>query len=177
MGRVAPRVMALDIATSTGVAFGVAGKSPRATTYVFGKAGGSQEARFAKAMGITRNLIERYEPDHVFFEAPIGGEKANAFLIGLAACITGTVAECGVPVMRAPVQSVRKHFLGKNLVKKDFPGLTETQARAAIKQRIIGRCTALGWRPRNDDEGDAMAIWDYGCGRLRVANSMPAGLF
>lgn len=167
--------MALDIATHTGVAFGVAGKSPRATTYVFGKAGGDHHARFAKAMGITRNLIERYEPDHVFFEAPIGGEKANAFLIGLAACITGTVAECGVPVTRAPVQSVRRHFLGKHLVKKDFPGMTATQARDAIKQRVIGRCTVLGWKPKNSDEADALAIYDYGCATLRAAHTMPAG--
>jgi len=169
--------MAFDVATQTGVAFGVAGKVPRATTYVFGKSMGDHPVRFAKAMRAVSTLMERYEPDHVFFEAPIGGEKANAFLIGLTACITGTVASYGVPVERAPVQSVRKHFLGKHLVKKDFPGMSEAQARGAIKQRVVGRCTALGWTPKNDDESDAMAIWDYGCGRLRVANAMPEGLF
>ncbi|MBT9385497.1 hypothetical protein KM176_16605 [Pseudooceanicola sp. CBS1P-1] len=167
--------MAFDIATSTGVAFGLAGKTPRATTIDLGKRGKSEAARFAKAMQVTRHLLEKYEPDHVFYEAAIGGPKASAFLIGLAACVTGTVADMGIPVREARIQSVRKHFLGKHLVAKDFPGLDARAARDAIKQRVIGRCNQLGWRPRSDDEADALAIWDFGCATLRAAQSVPTG--
>ena len=167
--------MAFDIATSTGVAFGLAGKTPRATTIELGKRGATQAARFAKAIQMTRHLVRKYEPDHVFFEAAIGGAHANAFLIGLAACVTGTVADEGVLVQEARIQSVRKHFLGKHLTAKDFPGLSAKDSRQEIKQRVIARCNQIGWQPRTDDEADAMAIWDYGCATLRAAQSVPLG--
>lgn len=167
--------MAFDIATHTGVALGLAGGTPRATTIDLSRGGKSQAARFAKAIRSTRRLLDRYQPDHVFYEAAIGGMHANAFLIGLAACVTGAVADAGIPVSEVRIQSVRKHFLGKHLTKKDFPHLKEAAARAAIKQQVIGRCTALGWTPQNDDEADSLACWDYGCAQLRVAQARPAG--
>tara|TARA_R110000868_G_scaffold237132_9_gene491631 strand:- start:37097 stop:37624 length:528 start_codon:yes stop_codon:yes gene_type:complete len=169
------KIMAFDIATHTGVAFGHAGKTPRATTFDLSKRGNSDAARFAKAIQLTRHLLEKYEPDQVFYEAAIGGPKASAFLIGLAACVTGTAADMGVKVQEARIASVRKHFLGKHLTARDFKTLDAKGARAAIKQAVIARCNQIGWQPRTDDEADAMAIWDFGCASLRAAQSVPVG--
>ena len=89
--------------------------------------------------------------------------------------MTGTVADEGVLVQEARIQSVRKHFLGKHLTARDFPSLSAKDSRLEIKQRVIARCNQIGWQPRSDDEADAMAIWDYGCATLRVAQSVPLG--
>lgn len=166
--------MTFDIATSMGVAFGIAGKIPRATTIDFGRVG-SQEARFAKAISKTRYLVDRYKPEVIYYEAAIGGKHANAFLIGLAACVTGAAAGQGVEPQKVTANAIRKHFLGRALDSRDFPSMKRRDAKGQIKAAVIARCRMLGWEPRNDDEADAMALWDFACAQTRAAQSVPAG--
>lgn len=167
-------VMAFDISGRTGVAYGRAGGSPRATSLNLGQ-GLSEQKRFAKMISSTRFLLRKYKPDIVVYEAPVGGPKTSHFLVGVTACFVGTAAEEGFDPISVPINSVRKHFLGKHLTSRDFPGANKAGARRAIKRQVIARCQLLGWSVRDDDEADACAIWDYGCAVHGRAQSRPAG--
>ncbi|MEL6467084.1 MAG: hypothetical protein AAFQ58_19150 [Pseudomonadota bacterium] len=155
------RVLALDIATKTGVAVGVSSAAPRAWTVDFG--GSSQGRRFSEMISFTSEVLAKHKPDVVAIEAPIGGKKKNPVLIGLAACAEGVCHLRRVPCHMVRLDHVRVHFLGKNLTKRHFPGFTEDRARKAIKATVVARCEAIGWAPDNDDEADAMAVWSFAC--------------
>jgi len=155
------RVLAFDIASVTGCAFGVAGDRPTAWSVSFGKA--SEEERLSKALRMTAAYIARFSPDLVAVEAPVGGRDANALLIGLCACVKGEAARHGVRVVSYFPATVRKHFLGKSLTARDFPALKHAAAKKAIKGAVIARCNLLGWEITDPDAADAAALWDFAC--------------
>jgi hypothetical protein len=155
------KILALDIATSTGVAFGDSKGQPRAWTVHLGKA--PDERRFANALRMTAKMIVENEPELIVVEAAVGGPKASAFLIGLLACVRGVAFDRGIPCHTVHLGTIRKHFLGKALTTRDFPHLKPVDAKKAIKARVIQRCGVVGWSVDNDDEADALALWDYAC--------------
>jgi len=55
-------------------------------------------------------------------------------------------------VMGINLSSWRKHFVGS------MPRGTK---RKEWKDYAIERCQQYGWRPRNDDEADALGLLDY----------------
>jgi hypothetical protein len=186
------KVIAFDIATKTGVAFGVAGGIPRATTIDFDKRL-TDAQRFAKMLQATRVLLAKFQPDIVAFEAPIGGPRTSHFLVGIAACFQGEATRLGYSPVKISIATVRKHFLGATVTSKHFAPsiplqsrgktLTAEQirerakkaARDATKSAVVARCFALGWEVRNDDEADACAIWDYASATLGRAQAAPLG--
>lgn len=171
------KVLAFDVATVTGCAFGVAGDKPRAWAVNFGKA--SDEDRFSKALRMTATYIERFSPDLVAVEAPVGGREASALLIGMVACVKGEAARHGVRVVSYFPATVRKHFLGKALTGRDFPALNRAAAKKAIKGAVIARCNLLGWAVDGADAADAAALWDFATSiesRAHQMTSLP-GMF
>jgi hypothetical protein len=156
------RVLSLDIATTCGVAFGEAGATPRAWSVDLGKRLGDRE-RFSKTISLTRWACERFKPDLIAIEAPIGGKTTSHLLVGMWACAMGEATRIHVPVEKCDISSVRKHFLGKHLTAKHFPHLPAAKAKAEIKRSVMNRCKALGWEVDDHDAADAAAIWDYAC--------------
>lgn len=154
------RVLALDLATTTGVTIGASGEAPRAWSVDLGR-GKTEDARFSNVLRLTQGLIREHKPDLIVGEAAIGGPKSSAYLIGLVACVRGAAFNFDVRYEPAYLSTVRKHFLGKSLTTKHFPHLKPAAAKKAIKAEVIKRCELLGWRPETDDEADAMAIWDW----------------
>lgn len=169
-------VVALDIATQTGVAVGSPGGKPKAWSVDLGK-GRGEDARFSKALVLTHELIERHRPDLIAVEAAIGGKFASAFLIGVVACVRGVAANRGVPVRSYTSGSVRKHFLGRALAKRDFPALKPAAATKAIKGEVIARCRLLGWEVADDNAADACALWDFACATAGFQTAPSGGLF
>ena len=169
-------VVALDIATQTGIAVGSPGGKPKAWSVDLGK-GRGEDARFSKALVLTHELIERYRPDLIAVEAAIGGKFASAFLIGVVACVRGVAANRGVPVRSYTSGSVRKHCLGRALAKRDFPSLKPAAATKAIKGEVIARCRLLGWEVADDNAADACALWDFACATAGFQTAPSGGLF
>jgi len=166
-------IVALDIATVTGVAVGSPGRPPKAWSVDLGK-GRSEDARFSQVLVLTHGLIERHRPSLIAIEAAVGGPKASAYLIGLVACVRGCAANRGVPVQTFPINSIRKHFTGRALALRDFPHLKPLAAKRAIKQVVMDRCRMLGWDVPDADAADAAALWDFACA-TQGAQSIPAG--
>jgi len=168
------KILALDLATSTGVAVGDSCGTPASETVSLGNP--PDDRRFSNALRLTNDLIERHNPDLIVVEAPVGGPKASAYLIGLVACVRGCTYGRGILCKNAHLATVRKHFLGKSLSVKHFPHLKPMAAKKAIKQEVITRCRLLGWKPETDDEADACAIWDWACATFAPKyRAMPLG--
>jgi len=152
-------ILALDIATRTGWAYGKPGELPLSGSERLAPAGSSNGA---VGRGLLRWLTDFTKVNAVaalYIEAPMnpqimGGKTTFGtarMLIGLC-FLAETVAEArGIYFIReANVQDVRKHFLGK--------------ARPKDKKReVMARCKALGWDHTDDNEADALALWAYAC--------------
>lgn len=151
------KILALDIATKSGVAVGSAEGKPEFATEDFSDCG-SQYAKFSMARIWARNLIRQHEPDLLALEAPIvggGGMQNRALiLIGMRACISAAAYDAGVKVEEYAVSTIRKHFLGSGRVKSK-----------EAKAETIRMCEARGWKVQNDNEADAGAVWDLACAR------------
>ena len=169
------KVLSFDIATNTGVAFGRPGEVPLTKVIDLGT-GKSDAARFAKALRMVEGFIEARQPDLISVECPIG-PGSSTLLVGLYACVVGQCMAMGHNPKRYQVQSIRKHFLGKALTSRDYPGLSKAESRKEIKRVVIARCNALGWRVDTDDEADAAALWDFTIAKERAGGAMPKGLF
>lgn len=156
------RVLALDVATQCGIAVGSSRDKPKAWSVDLGL-GRSEDYRFSEALRLTQGLIETHNPDLIVVEAFIGGKHASAYLIGLVACVRGCAANRSVKCEMVFPATVRKHFLGKSLTSKDFPGLKQAKAKLAIKQKVKARGEAMGWVIPDLDAADAAATWDWAC--------------
>ena len=167
------KIVALDIATRTGIAVGEAGGRPVWSEVDLGKVPNGR--RFSNVLRLTHELIAQHKPDLIVVEAAIGGPKASAYLIGLVACVEGCAFNRSVAFEKAHLGTIRKHFLGKSLSVKSFPGLKAPDAKRAIKAQVIGRCHVLGWKVDTDNQADACALWDYAGATYGRAQSAPGG--
>lgn len=158
------KILALDIATQTGIAVGSAGRDPQCWSVDLGK-GRSEDARFSEVLKLTHGLLVTHEPDLVVCEAFIGGKNASAYLIGLVACVRGCAFNRSIQCEMVFPATVRRHFIGKALTSKDFPSLSTAKAKLAIKQVVLDRCRLLGWSVPDYDAADAAATWDWACAK------------
>lgn len=166
------RLLAFDLATSTGVAIGDARDAPLCHTERLGEAGRAHGARFSQAFHMASRLIKQHQPDLVAYEEPIasgvtGAQERVQLAMGLRACLLAVCHMRGVRAAGYHVSSVRKHFIGRG----DFK-------RNDAKARTIARCRDFGWHVANDNEADACAVWEYARAMERLETTMPAnGLF
>lgn len=65
---------------------------------------------------------------------------------GLMATLTAWCEEHGIPYEGVPVGTIKKHFTGSGNANKD---------------RMIAECKARGYLPCDDNEADAIAIFDW----------------
>lgn len=154
-------LLALDVATTTGFAFGRIGERPTVSGAIrFGATGACDEDVWFAALKWITDQINVLDPELVAIEAPInsanthGGSSAKTLgrLLGLQA-ILRTVVRARRPSLAklVHVQSVRKTFIGHG----NLPG-------PEAKRRVREKCIALGWVDEADasfDRCDALAVW------------------
>ena len=154
-------VLALDLATVTGWAYGRPGEVP-----IFGHlrfvSQGTSRAGLYRAFRSWLDRGDGYQPDLIVYESSavpsIMAGKTNIdtikTLIGLAEHLEEW-AYNRVELREASVSQVRSHFIGRNM-----------KANIA-KPMTMERCKELGWNVENHDDADACALWDYQCSFLR----------
>lgn len=166
-------VLALDIARNTGFAVGDTSGKP---TYWSKNLGTSHERRFCSMLRITAGLISEYKPGLIVIEDTVGRAKTPHVNVGIISCCRGVACDRKVPVRMLDVTTVRKHFLGRNPSKRDFPGMSASKATEEIKRMVIKHCQLRGWQPGDSDQADALALWDYACATSsRAYQSLPSG--
>ncbi len=158
-----PRLLALDLASSSGVCWGRIGETPRFLTVKFTRDGeaasidGCWEAA-ARVIEWAADFTKVEQIDRVVIEAPIPeralGFSTNAWSTMLKLFIIGTMGgalKCrGITVRDANIGAVRSHVLGRGFghAKKEI-----------AKPAVMRVCKALGWKPANFDEADAAALF------------------
>jgi hypothetical protein len=167
------RVLALDLATTTGWAHGAPGSIPQFGHLRFSKPGSSRAVTYR---GFRNWLDEKWGgrddiPDVIVYESPavpsIMAGKTNIetikVLVGLAEHLEEW-AHGKTDLREARVADVRVHFVGSNMKS------------AFAKQKTYEQCRMLGWEVENFDQADACALWDYQCAWLNprlAAHSTP----
>jgi hypothetical protein len=173
-GSNAPYVMALDIATATGVCEGRAGEAPHFYTMRFARPDDEHEDVFERALRWIAERLQVSKPDAIFCEAPISpgafigkydeakGKVAMTTnpdttirLMGLWAVISAAAKVKGIRYRRVHVGTARKAFIGVGNLKG-----------AEAKRRGFEMCKALGWSPNNRDESDAACVWNFGVSQI-----------
>ena len=161
------RILALDLASSTGYAVGAPGDVPLNGSIKF--EGQSMAARFVGCREFVLMMCAKYTPKIVIFESPMapsfmrGHTTTNTarVLLGLIAVVEATLYGKGYDVREASVSEVRQFFLGTNLYK----------SRDA-KRATFDRCVELGWKPHDLDAADSLALWAYQVGIVSPADGM-----
>lgn len=152
-------VLALDLSRHVGVAHdGPNGRAILSTKHLPVVEGDGINGFDFGTVGIAfrswlRELIAVVKPDLVGFEAPLMPRGENfvtpevtvRLLMGLAWDTETTARECGVELTdERNVATVKKFWAGHGFAKKPD---------------MMARCRQLGYAPRNDNEGDACALW------------------
>lgn len=158
------RLLALDLATRTGFAYGDARSSPSSGSVLLKH---PSETGVAKVCGNLsawlQKIIREKEIELVVIEAPMsargvqmkGGSEASMFVaIRLDGAALAVIDRMGVRYEHVAVSTVRKHFIGRaNMGNRD-----------KTKSAVIGRCRLLGYmqlHDNDDNRADALALWDY----------------
>lgn len=152
-------ILALDIATTTGWAFGRPGDIPRSGSVRLAPPGSSNGAIGRGMLRFLTDFISVEKPDQIYYEVPLDPRHMGAkttfktarILLGLPFLVE-TIAEArGIFRLReAGVQDVRKYFVGTPR-PKDKKAAVQTQ------------CRVLGWKPVDDNAADALALWAFAC--------------
>ncbi|HEY2757507.1 MAG TPA: hypothetical protein VGJ01_17395 [Pseudolabrys sp.] len=154
----AGHVLALDLATKTGWAYGSPGAVPKSGSLRFAREGATMAAHLVGCRKWLVDFIAVNETRLVVFEAPLTPDLMRGrtnistirLLIGLAAIVEECLYGRGIDVREARVSDVRAHFLGSNRFKRD-------EAKRATKEL----CARIGWPAVDDNAADALALWSY----------------
>lgn len=172
-------ILGLDLATNTGFCLGAAGGKPQRSGTARLKRPDDDVGTSGRNLGcLIRDLCAFGRPDLIVVEAPMHAaaksEKGNGFFSVetawlLVGAVYGFAGPQGIPVREANVQTVRKHFTGR----------ARHGCRDDAKRAVITRCHQLGLMPRarkNDNEADAIAVWDWACATFARSASVPREL-
>lgn len=162
------KILALDIATTTGIAIGNAGDVPQAWSERLGEKKDEDEL-FSNSIRFTSDLIVLHRPDLIAYEGAVGGDRSSHFLVGMIACIRGSARNRGVKVMACNIGAIRKSFIGQHITSANYKHLParkrKAAARAHIKSAVQTACKMRGWGDLDEDAADACAVWEYACVR------------
>lgn len=154
-------VLALDIATTTGWAFGAPGTIPQFSHVTLSKGSGRPRV-YRQFRAWLEQVATKLSIDLIVFEsaaAPmVMHGRTNIDTIKLLIGLTEHLEEwCydRIDLREASVSQVRSHFIGGNHKSK------------IAKAETFHRCHSLGWLVDTYDEADACALWDYQCAYLR----------
>jgi len=162
-----PLILAMDIATVTGWAYGRVGERPRSGAVRFGSGAQSYGKRMAMGMNWLHDFLTVNEVKYFVYEAPLATSlvsgKTNAsttmILFGLVGVVEAVANSHKIySVKSAHLSTVRKHFIGTG----NLPG-------ALAKMKVRARCRTLGWEFDDHNAADALAVWDY-AGNLLAPN-------
>lgn len=164
------QILALDLARTAGWCLGTpADAKPLFGTIEIVRENASMAKLFCEWRILLRDFLSM-NPDItlVVFEAPLPPNfvRGNTTfdttrrLLGLCAVTEELLYSLAkYDIREARVSDVRNHFLGSNRYK-----------RPEAKLRTIRRCHSMGWNVADDNQGDAVALWDYQVACLRKAH-------
>jgi hypothetical protein len=151
------KILALDVATKTGVAEGCPGEVPRLQTIDF-RGDDGLTGLYGRATLWMATKIRDDKPDLVAIEQPVPPSSAwgktnhqtSMITIGLFGIMCGIVHCKNIRLEIAPIQTWRRHFIGKG----NHPG-------TIAKDLALQRCDLIGWEAPDHNAAEAAGIWDW----------------
>ena len=154
------KILALDLAQATGVAWGPAGQAPEVVKVTLRKKTDDLALGFKNIGYFLRDrfVFPANIPDLIVVEAPLEGGQLGAKQImsgwGLYAAVEGVAAVYSIPCRAIHASSVRSHLCGR----------ANFGDREATKRAVIQRCRMLKLIPAHcddDNKADAAALHYY----------------
>lgn len=151
-------ILALDLGTHTGVAYGPAGSRPTLETWDMPAGGGKDVGPFMGAF--IANMEHALEGvSLVIFEEPYVAVRENPHTkkpyLQLDQ-IRRAYGMCGIVEGMAHARGIQCAGVVTVTLKKDFTG-----SGRADKAAMMRMARLLGFEPKNDHEADALAAWVY----------------
>lgn len=178
MRKPCPYILAIDPATNTGIAIGKAGGAPSLETRrwrirkdepvadVLGRAvywlNGALSTVEVVAVETPPFIPPNVSPDRF-----TTNRATDEFLQRLYGCICGVVRSRQIPLLEVPPATWRKSF-----------GIVTSGGRDIVKAAAMRQCRLLGWRPSDDNQGDAAGLFFHaGAHSAPWAMQQPGPLF
>ena len=168
-------ILALDIATTTGWAFGAAGEKPRHGANTL-EPTGEDLGRYAYAyVQWLTGLVRTLQPKEIVYEAPVlpqprfNKEKGkieqltNIMTLRKLYSLT-TLTELvalseAVPCSEITSGQWRKAFLGQLYPSHNARNPSKRAERDDFKRAAIAVCRMMKWEPNGSDDAEALGIW------------------
>lgn len=149
--------LALDLGTTTGWVVGDRAMSVSGTWNLKGSRFSGGGMRFVLLRQRLAEVHAGYQIDAVFFEEVRRHRGTDAAHVygGMMAILTAFCEEKGIPYEGVPVGEIKKHWTGKG---------------NADKSAMMAEAERRGYAPTDDNEADALALFDL------VADRVPAKL-
>ncbi len=144
-------ILALDLGTHTGVAYGAVGDAPTLTTWRMPSGEGADVGRFACVFEQRiRTLVDEIQPSWIGFEAPFLGPVMQdnmdtaRRILGLPIIVEMVAHKRGIDCQEYHIGTARKAFTGSGSAKKF---------------RVWQTARARGFAPETEHEADACCVW------------------
>ncbi|PYF05007.1 hypothetical protein BJ122_102233 [Rhodopseudomonas faecalis] len=161
-------ILALDLAKTTGWAYGAPGEEPIYGSVTFGNENTTRARVLRNCREWMVSFLVASPARLVVFEAPLTPGQLQGhtnidsirLLIGIAETVDELLFD-RADVREARVSDVRTFFLGTNRIK-----------RADAKDATKYKCRKLGWSPQDDNAADALALWCYQAAHMAPQHSV-----
>lgn len=155
------RLLVLDLATHLGFAFGTEAGVIEHGAYKLPSTGADIGAFLFAYRAWLMAALSRFAPlDEVVFEMPILPDTTNIAtlrkLYSLAGITELVVQDQRIGCSEANLMDIRRHFIGSPRAPRDVP---VKERRAWIKDATMTMCRRRGFKPVDDNDADALAMF------------------
>lgn len=148
-------VLALDLSTHSGWAFGGPEDKPKHGVWELGR-DGNHGRYFSCLAEMLEGTIDVMKPDLVVFEAPLP-HASEKFRTSSAASVRVLIGLCAVTEMICFEKSVQCEEASVRDARQLVMGAQPKDGKAGV----IQFCNVLGWKPADDNAADALILWQY----------------
>lgn len=156
-----PVLIGFDLATQVGWCAGAASRDPAVGSFRLPATGNDVGAYLLDAREFYRILLRRFSPLACIYEAPVTmpnqTPEVTTKLHALPGVLEMECKEAGIPVKKVYPVTIKKTVTGHG---------------GSPKPLVFSRVAALGLKPANKDEADAVGAWL--CGVQHYSEHWPA---
>jgi hypothetical protein len=156
------KLMVLDLATVAGFCVGDEAGVQDHGSFKLPSTGGDIGTFLSAYRTWLLAAIDRWAPTEIVFEMPILPSTTNLATVRKLYSLCGVTEllakERAIRCAEANLMDIRRHFIGASRAPSCVPA---KERRQWIKERTISECRRRGFRPIDDNAGDALALFSF----------------